>query len=113
MEYNDTNLLDLFNQGLTYSQIGKQLGATRAQVSGRLRRIRKINPALVPSRKKEPKPKVKRVQVRKKVTPLPPTPKPIQFKPNRYSIGIKPRNYLQPSKADMRAMLKQAVENTK
>lgn len=34
-------------------------------------------------------------------------------KPNRHSIAVRPHKYKQPSKAEMQADLKKAVENTK
>ncbi len=35
------------------------------------------------------------------------------FKPNRNSIGVRPRNHVNMTRAEMQADLKKAVENTK
>lgn len=114
MEFNNENVIQLHGEGLSYTQIAKLTHATRAQVSGKLRRIRAKDPSLAPRREKK--------IGRKKRAHQPYKPKPSVDKPaavrkpalsRRYSIGIKPRGWLEPTKAEMRAQLAQAVRNTK
>lgn len=103
MEYNDENLLALDAQGLSYKQIATQLRVTRNVVQGRLNRIRKKNPELVRVRQMGKHPLgEKPVHVGRKV-----------MHPNKYTIFTKPFNYKEATKSELRAILAQAVKNTK
>lgn len=108
----NTILIKLWAAGKTSTEIARELHVSRATVSGRVRRIRKLNPELVPARKGEPKPKSerkKRIKKEKLITVA--EDKPIVAKhSNRYTFA---RPKQQMSKADMQLMLKQAVINTK
>lgn len=96
----NTELLKLREQGLSFTQIAKQLGLTKGAVAGRIKRMRD----------------------RKDIGPPPPKPKPVtkeltskvvMMKPNRYTIRTRPFNYQDVSKAELREQLHRAVLNTK
>lgn len=106
MEYNDQNVIKLFAQELSYKQIGDKLGVSRGAISGRVSRLRKKFPnqflnRAAPSVQKEAKPSKVVQTVAKK------------FTPNRYTIRTQPYRYQKPTKADLYAELKKAVENTR
>lgn len=96
MEYNEANLLELYKQGLSYSQIAKKLNVTRSVVSGKLQRLKKKDARIAAERVKQPE-----------------VVKEVKQKPNKYTFKTRPTNYREMSKADLQSMLKQAVENTK
>ena len=107
MEYTVENLLKLDAEGLSHSEIGKQLGKSKSAVGAKLRRL-----------------SLEGVEVRKRkhgVHPLGkhPSQKPKEEKTvpkishNKYTIMTRPYKHKEMSKKDMYDMLKQAVENTK
>lgn len=102
MEYNDKNLLELYNQKLSQSEIATQLGVSRSKVAGRLRRIKAKNPELIEARAPGKHPLAEQ-----SVEPVKKLP------PNRNTFMTRPKSYRPMSKAEMNAMLKEAVENTK
>lgn len=118
MEYNIENLLALDAQGLSYREIASKLNVSMGKVSGQLSRIRAKNPELVLKRElgKHPQGKVfgkhrpKETVTKKTSAFVELTPR--GYKPNRYTIATKPYRYKDMSKADLRDMLKKAVENT-
>lgn len=99
MEYNDVNLLALYNEGLAYSAISNQLNVSKSVISGRLRRIRAKDSTLAPARAK---PVTK---------PEPAKPIVVRRPPNRNTFLLRGRG-VPMSKAEMYAMLKAAVKNT-
>jgi hypothetical protein len=113
MEYTDDILLRLKAEGRTLAEIARLTGATRGQVSGRLKRIKRGQPARGPRKLAEPDatpaPRPPRVR------PLKPDPGPRprgagRFSPNQ-TIGQGPGKKM--TRTEMYEMLRQAVENTK
>lgn len=107
MEYSLENLLALYAEGLSQSQIAKQLNVTRGVVNGKLSRMKRKQPHLLPVRKVAPKPKLEKPKPKANVVALQ------NHHSNRCTFRFKPHNKEPMSKADMQAMLKEAVENTK
>lgn len=109
MEYNDTNLIELYSAGQSYAEIARAMVVSRNKVSGRLQRIKK-KPAYVQLEAQHVLARqVSNAVVLDKVkfTPIRKT------TPNKYSLAIKPYGYLEPTKGELRMMLKQALENSK
>lgn len=99
MEYNIENIRQLYLDGLTQSQIAKELNATTAQIAGKIKRGRAKDPSMFPLRNAVP---VKEIVVKE-----------VKIKPNRYTIFTKPSKYVHKSKAELRDELYRAVLNTK
>ena len=113
MEYNDTNLLALDRQGLSYTQIGAALGVSRSVIAGRIRRIRqgiKASPVRVVPIPREPG--VNPAGKTRDYTPAPAPRFVARLAPNRNTIGSSHRNAVSLTKTEMYEMLRKAVENT-
>ena len=105
MEYNQENLLKLYAENLSYTEIAKQLNVSPGAVSGKIYRLKKTNPSLFGQRAvgRHPAGKVFGRAI-----------KPDTFmQPNKNTIVFKRNVNKSMTKNEMRAMLKQAVENTK
>ena len=102
MEYNQDNLLKLYAENLSYSEIAKQLNTTPGSISGRLGRLKKKNPELVPQRRIGVHPQGKTFGRAKLV-----------MKPNKNTIVFVRQGKQNMTKSEMRDMLRMAVENTK
>ena len=102
MEDNDKNVIDLYNQSLSHNEIAAKFGVSRGAISGRIKRIKARDPSLLLERRKNVHPLGKRsekIEVKKK--------------PNRYTFRTRPFGYIEPTKNEMRMMLREAVVNTK
>lgn len=106
MEYNDNNLIELYYQNKSLSEIAEVFQVSRNSVSGKVTRLR--NKGLITKRElgKHPAGLIKGGQgnLRKNKAKL---------KPNHHTIMIKPKNYRDLSKNELRDMLRTAIENTK
>ena len=112
MEYNEQNLRTLHAQGLSFTKIAAQLGVTRSVISGKVSRLGlgsrppRINVAASTEKKlRKPRPAVAAaLRTPAKITSsfgtLP-------------AVATRPARYVEPTKAELREMLRQAVENTK
>lgn len=105
MEYNHTNLLLLFNNGLSYSKIAAKLGVSKGVISGKLNRLKKKENSQFTDRKK--------LKIRS-----------IQNTPATQSNQLRPKMFAQRtvfvrscskelSKSELRDILTKAVVNTK
>ena len=117
MEYNDENLLALHAQGLSYTQIAMHFpGVTRCAVGGRLKRIRDAGAGVVPPRRDRDRP-TQDYASRSPPDPASyPRPQPPRITPSfgtLPAVATRPARYVEPTKAELREMLRQAVENTK
>ena len=104
MEYNDANLIKLYADGLSYTEIGKVFGISRSAAAGKIRRLKTKNPTLLISRAPGIHPQGKTFG---------PKPKPKKIAPNKYTVMTKLKVFQDFTKNQLREMLKQAVENTK
>ena len=123
MEYNEKNILDLFNKKLSFSEIALELSSpdktvTRGMVSAKVRRMRKKQPELFEQRRPNVHPSGK-VNIKYSKTPNPKTGKlndvtksVAKLPPNRYTFRTRSAGYVSPSKAALYEMLRKAVENT-
>ena len=104
----DEDLLALGARGLSYQQIANELGVTRSVVAGRIKRIKDqaLAPVLVRQVGINP------LGVKQDYAKRPP-PQTHTAKPNRMTIAVRPRGAVNMTKAEMQAMLRRAVENTK
>jgi biotin operon repressor len=114
MEYTVDNLLKLDAEGLSHSEIGKQLGKSKSMIGAKLRRLKnsgvKIREREIGKHPLGKKPDLsnRKPRASKKVEP-----KPIAMKPNRNTIMTRPYNHQHMSKRAMYDMLAEAVRNTK
>ena len=106
MEYNDINLIELYNQNKSLSEIAEAFQVTRNSVSGKVTRLR--NKGLIAKREigKHPAGLIKGGSGNLKKNKA-------KLKPKHHTIMIKPKNYRDMSKNELRDMLRAAVENTK
>ena len=102
MEYNEDNLLNLFDKGLSYKEIALELNTTRSRVAAKIRRMRLKNPNLVEVRKWGVHPQGKKFGKQKK-----------ELKPNKQTIVLRPDGFKDFTKSQLRQILKEAVENTR
>jgi hypothetical protein len=114
MEYNDENLLELWAENLSHSQIALQLGVSKGVAAGRLRRLRKDKTkvdevgkwAALRALKEESEKEEADKRVKAKA----------KFKPKKRRLGnsvfynLPKKNY---TKSELYDMLREAVENTK
>lgn len=116
MEYNDTNLLALDAQGLSFTEIGRELGVSRNTVGGRLHRLRRNLEAKTRTRRQGVHPQGKTIDYDNRSVVLHDknTAEHMRkIRPNKQTVAVRPHKYKNPTKAEMYADLKRAVENTK
>ena len=116
MEYTDQNIIELYNQNLTLSEMATAFGKTRGIISSKIKRMRKKDPDALPRRVIGKHPRG--ITTRKYSK----TPKPVKAEvetavvkklpPNKYTFRTGSSGHKQMSKAEMREMLRKAVENT-
>lgn len=93
MDYNDSNLLELYGKGLSYTEIAKELNVTRCVIAGRLYRIRHQTPEVI----------VKRQQG------INPTGKVQDYSKRKIVLAYRQKKFVGPS----RTILKQLLDNLK
>ena len=104
MEYNEANLIKLYADGLSYTEIGEVFGITRCAAAGKIRRLKTKHPTILASRAPGVHPRGKTFG---------PKPKAKKIAPNKYTVMTKLKGFQDFTKNQLREMLKQAVENTK
>ena len=116
MEYNEQNLRTLHAQGLSFTQIAAQLGVTRSVISGKVSRLGLSRRSLLAKAETN----VVASTEKKLRKPRPPTAAPPRAPAKITSsfgtlpaVATRPARYVEPTKAELREMLRQAVENTK
>ena len=118
MEYNEQNLRTLHAQGLSFTKIAAQLGVSRSAISGKVSRLglsrrsllAKAETNVVASTEK----KLRKPRLRQQASPAAArTPAKITSSFGTLpAVATRPARYVEPTKAELREMLRQAVENT-
>lgn len=108
MDYNDENLIKLYKEKMSFSEIGRTLNVTASKANGRINRMIKKGLMKHDGRSANVHPTGK-VSKRTKDE----QPKEIVFQPKKYTIRTRPFGYTDPTKAQLRDMLRDAVNNTK
>ena len=114
MEYNEQNLRTLHAQGLSFTQIAAELGVSRSAISGKVSRLGlgsrppRINVAASTEKK------LRKPRLRQQASPAAArTPAKITSSFGTLpAVATRPARYVEPTKAELREMLRQAVENT-
>jgi DNA-binding Lrp family transcriptional regulator len=107
MEYNDHNLIKLYGEKQSYAEIARALNVTSSRVTGRINRMIKAGIlSRDPDRHtgKHPRGLLFGKAVKAAVK---------KIRSKKYTFRTRPHNYVEPTKAELRAQLTQAVENSK
>jgi len=101
--YDKDKVVELYKQGYSFQQIGKQVGISKGMVSGFVGRMLRSG-------------QLKKV-VKTIATSLPPSNKvgkdPKAKHSRRYTFKFRPFGYVEPTKSELRDMLAKALENSK
>lgn len=108
LEYNDENLIKLYSEKLSFGEIGRALGVTPSKANGRIRRMIKAGLMKHDGRVANIHPCGIQPGRTKKSSIVVPV-----LQPRKYTIRTRPFGYQDPTKAELRAILTQAVVNTK
>ena len=116
MEYNEQNLRTLHAQGLSFTQIAAELGVSRSVISGKVSRLGLSRRSLLAKAETNVVASTeKKLRKPRPATAAPPrTPAKITSSFGTLpAVATRPARYVEPTKAELREMLRQAVENTK